>query len=135
MFSMFIEENQDQATRVTETASASASATASQEDSVDETAVMIPKDSIPKSWTGKTPREILQDWCRKEKLTKPIYQKMPINGCSIRVKLGPTRAVYLEQRGPQPSYAHEQEHMATKALCAAFSCSSSSIGTAVSLDW
>jgi hypothetical protein len=110
MFSMFSEENQDQ------DQAKAATATTSKEDIVDENAVIIPKDSIPKSWTGKTPRQILQDWCRKEKLTRPIYQKMPTNGCSVRVKLGPTRAVYLEQRGPQYCYADAQEYMATKAL-------------------
>jgi ATP-dependent RNA helicase DHX29 len=86
------------------------------QDADDGNAVDIPKDSIPKSWTGKTPREILQDWCRKQKLQRPMYQKLSRNGCSIRVKLGPSNIVYLEQRGPYPSYVDTQEYMATKAL-------------------
>jgi hypothetical protein len=109
MFSMFDEEDQGQtATSTTQNAS--------QDDHVDENALIIPEDSIPKKWTGKTPREILQDWCRKEKLKRPIYQKLPRNGCSVRVNLGPSRAVYLQEKGPHPSYADTQEYMATKAL-------------------
>jgi hypothetical protein len=27
---------------------------------------VVPEDAIPKSWTGKTPKEVLEDWCRRQ---------------------------------------------------------------------
>jgi hypothetical protein len=49
--------------------------------------VDIPEESIPKNWTGKTPKVMLEEWCRKEKLPKPNFQKMSMNGCRLRVQL------------------------------------------------
>lgn len=32
---------------------------------------LVPKDSVPSGWTGKTPRQLLEDWCKKEKIRRP----------------------------------------------------------------
>eukprot|EP00978_Attheya_sp_CCMP212_P004130 scaffold8941_cov38-Attheya_sp.AAC.1 len=38
--------------------------------------------SIPKDWTGKTPRIMLEEWCAKRKLSKPQYQRLSSSSSS-----------------------------------------------------
>ena len=33
----------------------------------------LPPDHNPASWTGATPRRVLEDWCRKEKIKPPQF--------------------------------------------------------------
>ena len=40
---------------------------------------------IPKQWTGKTPKEVLEDTCRKQEMPQPIYRKIGRNGCHLTV--------------------------------------------------
>lgn len=37
-------------------------------------------DAGPASWTGKSPRDHIQDYCKKNKLPKPVYKKLAAKG-------------------------------------------------------
>ena len=49
--------------------------------------LVLPKDTVPKSWTGQTPRQVLEKYCQSKKLPKPVYKKIDQkNGCLVRIK-------------------------------------------------
>ena len=75
---------------------------------------------IPDNWTGKTPKEILEDWCRKEKISKPVFQKLQRNGCNLRVRLGKSKSNSVEAavEGPIENYKNAQHYVAVEALYA-----------------
>ena len=77
--------------------------------------------SIPKDWTGTTPVKTLDEWCKKRKLQKPKYNKMPRNqGGGYRL------AVHVQKKGQPQEYAisasgftgNAQEYIAIRALYA-----------------
>ena len=77
---------------------------------------IVPDDSIPAKWTGKTPKVILDEWCRKQKVGVPRYDKLPRDGCRIRVSIKPSPVV-IEQEGPLArKIADAREYVAAKAL-------------------
>ena len=77
---------------------------------------VTPKGSVPSGWTGKTPKDILDDWCKKEKVRKPQYFKLPtLNGARIRVDTQPT-PVSRETDNYMGSYVDAQQYLATKVL-------------------
>ena len=77
---------------------------------------VVPKDSVPSGWTGKTPKEILEDWCKKEKLRKPQFFKLPSrNGARIRVDTKPN-SMSMATDNFMGSYADAQQYLATKVL-------------------
>ena len=77
---------------------------------------VVPKDSVPSGWTGKTPKDILEDWCKKEKIRRPQFFKLPSkNGARIRVDLKPN-TVAMETDNCMGSYADSQEYLASKVL-------------------
>ena len=77
---------------------------------------VTPKGSVPSGWTGKTPKDILDDWCKKEKVRKPQYFKLPtLNGARIRVDTKPT-PVSRETDNYMGSYMDAQHYLATKVL-------------------
>ena len=68
--------------------------------------IVVPPDHIPASWTGATPRRVLEDWCRKEKIKPPQFMG---RGRSVKVLTQPTPIV-IHHGGPN-------EHVvAAKAL-------------------
>jgi hypothetical protein len=77
--------------------------------------VPIPKDSIPSTWTGKTPRAHLEEWCRKEKV-KPNFQKLPQYGCRLTIDRKKGGAIVVTEAGPHANYSDVQHYVATKAL-------------------
>jgi DEAD/DEAH box helicase len=91
-----------------------------------DTNIVVPEDAIPKSWTGKTPKEVLEDWCRKQKLPRPTFTKQPQNGCLVRVKLNANNngtsssdndiVVEVQQQGPIHNFVDAQHYTATKVL-------------------
>jgi hypothetical protein len=77
--------------------------------------------SIPKDWTGTTPTKTLDEWCKKRKLQKPKYNKMPRNqGGGYRL------AVHVQKKGQPQEYTQSasgftgdaQEYIAIQALYA-----------------
>ena len=77
---------------------------------------VVPKGSVPKGWSGKTPKTILEEWCRKEKIRRPQFFKLPkLNGARIRVDVTPA-ALTMETDNYMGSYLDAQEYLATKAL-------------------
>ena len=70
--------------------------------------------SIPTNWTGKTPKQVLEERCKKLKIAKPQYNKRG-NGGKIQVKCKPTFVV-IEEEGPFTTFTEAQNYLATKAL-------------------
>ena len=80
------------------------------------TVIHVPKDSIPKSWTGKTPKVILEEWCRKEKLPKPIFRKRGLRDCTLLLKLNKSGRNNLEIEQDAGAYVDAQNFAATRAM-------------------
>jgi len=80
----------------------------------------IPIDAVPKNWTGKTPKVILEEHCRKDKLSRPRFKKLPLDGCEVSVELGRSQAssdsLVVKVDGPISSYANAQHYVSTKLL-------------------
>ncbi len=71
---------------------------------------------IPNSWSGKTPKEILLEHCRKRKIPKPTFSKNPDtqNGCIVKLKM--KTDVLVEHQGPFCTFKDGEQFAATKAL-------------------
>lgn len=78
--------------------------------------VHIPENSIPHNWTGKSPKTFLEEWSRTQKTSKPVFQKLALNGCFLQVKVSKGVVVEVEERGPNDSYKDVQHYVAAKAL-------------------
>lgn len=92
--------------------------------------------SIPKDWTGTTPKQVLEDYCSKQKLPRPKFSKLPqtSNGCKIIVCKQPLvqktkkkkrskaiaspeeEALVIENLGPFFGFSDSQQYLATEAL-------------------
>jgi len=73
--------------------------------------------SIPNDWTGTTPKIVLLEFCRKQKLPKPIYQKMSQSGCKAIVTFTvKNQRLEIEEPGPFHSFNDAQQFASTKAL-------------------
>mmetsp|Transcript_5752 Transcript_5752/g.16586 ORF Transcript_5752/g.16586 Transcript_5752/m.16586 type:complete len:1474 (-) Transcript_5752:147-4568(-) len=90
--------------------------------------------SIPKGWTGKTPKKFLEEWCQKRKLPKPQFQKMRGSRHACRVVVhrepkqpqtkrskkkaqdSPAELLSIEEKGPFNSFADAQHFLSTEAL-------------------
>lgn len=71
---------------------------------------------IPTNWTGKTPSEILEEWCRKKDFSKPIYSKLVQNGCQIRIRQGNHDKIQLKLKRSTKNYNNAQNYVAVQAL-------------------
>ena len=71
---------------------------------------------IPSGWTGKLPKSVLLEYCRKRKMSKPTFLKMPgtSNGCSVKVKNKVESIV--EYSGPFSNFKEAEHFASTKAL-------------------
>ena len=72
--------------------------------------IIIPDASIPKSWTGAVPEDILRDWCRKEKIKPPRFADQ-----SVTLPLKPPLVVSEDKR-LVANKVHTKHYLATKAL-------------------
>jgi len=81
-------------------------------------AIEIPNDAIPASWTGKTPKSVLEGWCKKEGHPMPRFRKLEQNGCSLSIKVGKgaQNMVTEDQQGPMRVYADSMQCVALTAL-------------------
>lgn len=77
---------------------------------------LVPDDAIPKSWTGKTPRQVLEESCRKQRLPRPTFTQIPPSGCSVIVKRSGRILVDIREEGPFSNQKDAQHYVATKAL-------------------
>jgi hypothetical protein len=77
--------------------------------------LMIPNDSVPVGWTGQTPKGYLEEWCRKEKLSKPTFEKLSLNGCRLHLQRKSGKKTF-EESGPQTNYLGVQHYLSMKAL-------------------
>jgi len=50
----------------------------------------LPEETIAKGWTGKSPRDLLEERCRKLQIPRPTFQKLGPTSCRITVKIGST---------------------------------------------
>lgn len=72
--------------------------------------------SIQKGWTGTTPKDQLEEWCRRHKIHRPTFSKLPHtrNGCKLKIKINPE--LCLEEMGPFYDLADAHQYLATQAL-------------------
>lgn len=80
--------------------------------------INIPEDSIPKSWTGKTPKILLEEYCKKEKILRNhiTFQKLICNGCQLKIIINKKKIHEFEIIGPISTYSNAQNYVATIAL-------------------
>ncbi|GFH56966.1 hypothetical protein CTEN210_13442 [Chaetoceros tenuissimus] len=73
--------------------------------------------NIPVGWSGKLPKDVFLEQCRKKKIPKPKFTKMPgsRNGCSIIMKVKNEEMV-VNHEGPFAKYKDAEHFAATKAL-------------------
>ena len=75
--------------------------------------------SIPKDWTGKTPKVFLSEYCQKRKLPKPTYKRVPSthNGCKVTICFSSQASpLVFDQNGPFRTYTDAQHFVSTVAL-------------------
>ncbi|GKZ00526.1 hypothetical protein MPSEU_001005000 [Mayamaea pseudoterrestris] len=72
--------------------------------------IEIPDLAVPKSWTGALPKNVLKDWCRKEKVKPPRFAIQ-----HVTVPLTPPLIV-TEESILFASKANAEHYLATKAL-------------------
>ena len=85
-----------------------------------------PDLTISKSWTGKTPRTILYEYCTKRNWSKPTFRKLPAttsncrNGCKVEIKMGKKggvgQCVSITETGPFQSYHDAMEFCSSKVM-------------------
>jgi len=82
--------------------------------------VYIPELSanISPDWTGKRPKELFLEQCRKKKTPKPSFSKIPAtkNGCAIKIKLEGGVEKVVQHEGPFSSFKDAEHFASTKAL-------------------
>ena len=76
--------------------------------------------SIPKDWHGKTPRKILQDHCKKQKMPAPKFSSLPQSKSACKLVLqrrkDDSQPFILEHPGPFFSFDDAQHYLSTEAL-------------------
>ena len=72
---------------------------------------------IPNGWSGKTPKLMLIEHCRKQKWAKPSFTSMEntTNGCLVKVK-SPKDMIIIFEEGPFKCLTDAEHYVATKAL-------------------
>ena len=91
------------------------------EDSTDPFQLSSREASITKDWTGKTPKQLLEDHCKKNKIPRPSFIKVvgTKHGCRVTVKVtkGTTNPpLVLEHNGPFYDWNDAQHYVSTHAL-------------------
>jgi hypothetical protein len=73
----------------------------------------VPDDCIPKSWTGPTPRRLLEDWCKQNRrLDRPKFRALHRkDGCHLSIKS--LDIDFTHKVGP---FEHLQHLLAVQAL-------------------
>jgi len=76
--------------------------------------------NIPSDWSGKTPKVILLEHCRKQKWPKPTFTKIENtnNGCVVKVKQFQNDVKIMAEEGPFRSIVHAEHYVSTKILYA-----------------
>jgi hypothetical protein len=77
--------------------------------------ILVPDDSLPSDWTGQTPKSFLEEFCRKEKISKPSFEKLSLNGCRLHIKRKAGNKTF-EEPGPHTNYLGVQHYLSMKAL-------------------
>jgi len=68
----------------------------------------IIQSSIPKDWTGKPPKEYLVELCQKRKYSKPIYQKVRGDGCTVTIRFSQSTKTATKTKTNHKTVAPEQ---------------------------
>lgn len=74
---------------------------------------------IPTGWSGKTPKQLLLEHCRKNKWPKPSFSRMEntTNGCIIKLKKRSHHdAIIHAKEGPFRTLDDAEHYVSTKAL-------------------
>ena len=75
----------------------------------------VPRDAIPKGWTGKTPKEIFEERCRALKLSRPKFETLDRNGCRVIIN-GKELSLDVQETKGFGSKMDGQHYVATQAL-------------------
>ena len=82
--------------------------------------VSVATSSIPKDWHGQTPKKLLEDHCRKQKMPAPKFSNLPHSkgACKLvlQKKKGDNQPFIIEHPGPFYSFNDAQHYLATEAL-------------------
>ena len=80
----------------------------------------VAASSIPKDWHGKTPKTILQDHCKKQKMPAPKFSSLPQSKSACKLELqrrkDDNQPFILEHPGPFFSFDDAQHYLSTEAL-------------------
>ena len=73
--------------------------------------------SIDKDWTGKTPKTLLEDHCKKHQTPRPKFAKIlgTRHGCRVIITCKPT-PLEVEHAGPFFDFKDAQEYVSTHAM-------------------
>ena len=82
--------------------------------------ICVAASSIPKDWHGQTPKKLLEDHCRKQKMPVPKFSNLPHSkgACKLilQKKKGDNQPFIIEHPGPFYSFGDAQHYLATEAL-------------------
>ena len=78
------------------------------------TTVLVPDFSIPKQWTGQTPKQVLRERCKKLKCGPPKFHKRHLGGV-VTIACKPNH-VSIQDEGPFQDWEETQNYLATRAL-------------------
>ena len=82
--------------------------------------ISVAASSIPKDWHGQTPKKLLEDHCRKQKMPVPKFSNLPHSkgACKLvlQKKKGDNQPFVIEHPGPFYSFSDAQHYLATETL-------------------
>ena len=82
--------------------------------------VNVAASSIPKDWHGQTPKKLLEEHCRKQKMPAPKFSNLPHSkgACKLvlQKKKGDNQPFVVEHPGPFFNFGDAQHYLATEAL-------------------
>lgn len=73
---------------------------------------------IPPGWTGKSPKDLLFERCRKRSMPLPTFSKIAgtRNGCAVTIKVAPKDKQVINHEGPFSSFNDAQQYTSTLSL-------------------
>jgi ATP-dependent RNA helicase DHX29 len=90
-----------------------------QTDDVSSSSGSIISAGIPPGWTGKSPKELLLERCRKRMIPLPKFSQIAgrRNGCEVKIMLTPNKEEQvISHEGPFSSFNDAQQYTSTLAL-------------------
>lgn len=77
--------------------------------------ISVPKNAIPRSWTGMTPFQVLEDRCKEEGTGPPKFSKQPNCGGRLSIRLLEEECLAFDVESA-PSHEDAKHYLSTQAL-------------------